>query len=209
MAGILRFNVGEVRKLYNHSMAAKEHFASARDAFEDKYHKGGKVVMQDGVEWPDAKNIDTTLIPAAICLVGDQGVYLMSNGLPPMLVEGSETKRVVAYAKGVDPRTDEEWQGVYLMSNGLPPMLVEGSETKRVVAYAKGVDPRTDEEWYRVKRDVFGGDDGVEHLPLSLFSDLMEMDDDLEIRVSITQRSIRISAEPKSKTKTKSPTQKP
>ncbi|WP_297500567.1 DUF3085 domain-containing protein [Ferrovum sp.] len=171
MAGILRFNVGEVRKLYNHSMAAKEHFASARDAFEDKYHKGGKVVMQDGVEWPDAKNIDTTLIPAAICLVGDQGVYLMSNGLPPMLVEGSETKRVVAYAKGVDPRTDEEW--------------------------------------YRVKRDVFGGDDGVEHLPLSLFSDLMEMDDDLEIRVSITQRSIRISAEPKSKTKTKSPTQKP
>ena len=171
MPGVLRFNVGEVRKLYNHSMAAKEHSASIEQSFEAKYHKGGKVVMQDDIEWPDAENIDPTLIPASLWLVGDRGVYLMSNGLPSMLVEGSQTNNVVAYAQGVDPRVDKEW--------------------------------------YRVKHDVFGGDDGVEPLPLSLFSDLMELNDDDTIKILLMPESILILAEPKAKPKAKSRTPKP
>jgi hypothetical protein len=165
MAGTLRFNVGEVRKLYNHSVVAKEHFASSEDLFEAKYHKGGQVVMCADMDWPDSKNIDTTLIPASLWLVRDRGVYLMSNGLPPMLVEGSETKRVAAYAKGADPQADEEW--------------------------------------YRVKREVFGGDDGVENLPVSIFSGMMELGDEDTIKISVSQRAIKIIAEPKKVAKAK------
>ena len=100
-------------------------------------------------------------------------------------------------------------RGVYLMSNGLPSMLVEGSQTNNVVAYAQGVDPRVDKEWYRVKHDVFGGDDGVEPLPLSLFSDLMELNDDDTIKILLMPESMLILAEPKAKPKAKSRTPKP
>lgn len=44
-------------------------------------------------------------------LVHDQGVYLMSNGLPPDK-EGLDPKNpmcFVVYAKGCDPKKDEDW----------------------------------------------------------------------------------------------------
>lgn len=59
--------------------------------------------------------------------------------------------------------------GVYLMSNGLPRDLVAGSGSERSrVAYAEGCDPTVGEfdDWYSTSRDLVGGDDFVETLPL-------------------------------------------
>jgi hypothetical protein len=58
---------------------------------------------------PDFGNVDRALVPAALYLVADQGVYLMSNGLPRLLVDEGGTP-VVAYARESDPNSgDEDW----------------------------------------------------------------------------------------------------
>lgn len=59
--------------------------------------------------------------------------------------------------------------GVYLMSNGLPRDLVAGSGSERCrIAYADGCDPTVDsfDDWYGTSRDLVGGDDFVEELPI-------------------------------------------
>lgn len=58
--------------------------------------------------------------------------------------------------------------GIYLMSNGNPPMAKD--DPNRVV-YCKQSDPTKakdgDDEWYENKRRIFGGDDGVQFIPLA------------------------------------------
>lgn len=53
--------------------------------------------------------------------------------------------------------------GVYLMSNGRPEM--KDGDKNRVV-HAHGCNPDKDDDWWNAKQDMFGGDDGVESLPL-------------------------------------------
>lgn len=52
-------------------------------------------------------------VPTEPCvqLVHDDGVYLMSNGLPPDLLDGTPDhgRRFVAYAEGCDPQRDPDW----------------------------------------------------------------------------------------------------
>lgn len=109
MGGTLTFKAGEVRRLLGHSKAAREHRPSYEDLFEPAYHKGG-VVKLDANKWPDSDNIDRLRIPAGLQLVGDQGVYLMSNGLPALLEDKSATRNIVAYALESDPRSElDDW----------------------------------------------------------------------------------------------------
>ncbi|MBY0561507.1 MAG: DUF3085 domain-containing protein [Hyphomicrobium sp.] len=59
--------------------------------------------------------------------------------------------------------------GVYLMSNG-DPMLPDPKQPKRsLVAYAHECNPETMafDDWWDAKRASFGGDDGVEFVPLA------------------------------------------
>lgn len=107
MAGTLTFKVNEVRRLVEHSKAAKKHTPSYEDLFNSAYHRGGKVVEKNG--WPDRDNIDIDKIPAGLLLVKDQGVYLLSNGSPALLVDPSATRQVVAYAKEADPTSGAEF----------------------------------------------------------------------------------------------------
>ena len=51
--------------------------------------------------------------------------------------------------------------GVYVMSN------VILKEEKPDVAYAVECDPETVEDWDAIKRATFGGDDGVEQIPIT------------------------------------------
>jgi hypothetical protein len=59
-------------------------------------------------------------------------------------------------------------QGVYLMSNGSPRDTEGGQDGRCRVAYAEGCDPNVGEfdDWYGTSRDLVGGDDFVETLPL-------------------------------------------
>lgn len=86
----LEFAAEDVARVVDHALAAKDHQTT--------------VYGQERVSG------------AAVMLVGDQGVYLMSNGLPadPLGPEQNASssgvfRRFVAYAKGCDPNKDEDF----------------------------------------------------------------------------------------------------
>ena len=58
-------------------------------------------------------------------------------------------------------------QGVYLMSNGEPRLLTKDGKSNHVV-YAEGCNPNIGEfdDWYGMSRELVGGDDFVEILPI-------------------------------------------
>lgn len=105
MAGILTFDKNEVAKLVTHAKAAKNHSPSYEDLFNAAYHRGGVVKEING--WPDRGNIDDALIPAALHLVKDQGVYLMSNGIPILPRGNGKPGSEVAYAREASPTVME------------------------------------------------------------------------------------------------------
>lgn len=99
----LSFNKADVQKLIDHAKAASKH----RLPYGKKKEKPG------------------------LMLVGDQGIYLMSSGIPHLPKDG-------------------------------------GKPEESFVVYPKQCDPTKMEfdEWWEAKRAAFGGDDGVEFLPL-------------------------------------------
>lgn len=94
-------------------------------------------------EWSMGYSSNTPPAPA-LFLVGDEGVYLMSNGKPGL------PKDEEAAAKQAD---GEEFFSCK-------------------VAYAKGFDPEKDDDYYENKRRIFGGDDGAETLMVTDFEPL-------------------------------------
>lgn len=101
MAGTLTFDKNEVAKRVAHAKAAKTHSPSCEDLFNAAYHRGGVVREKNG--WPDSSNIDKALIPAALHLVKDQGVYLLSNGLPILPKSDGKPGSEVVYAREASP----------------------------------------------------------------------------------------------------------
>lgn len=59
--------------------------------------------------------------------------------------------------------------GVYLMSTGLPMLPNPLKNSAHQVVYAKGCNPDEDpfDCWWNLKRRTFGGDDGVDFLPMT------------------------------------------
>ena len=82
--------------------------ANSEDLFNPLIHNNGIVVDNGGLtqdhpdfSFPSSKNIDCSKLEKKLWLVKDSGVYLMSNA--------THTPAIVAYAKGCNPRTDEDW----------------------------------------------------------------------------------------------------
>lgn len=98
----------------------------------------------------------------ALLLVGDQGVYLMSNAVPNLMADGTvakspdqKGKRYVVYAEGINPEVDEF------------------------------------DDWWELKRATFGGDDGAEQLPLSSFQTILpQLKPGQPLVLEITPKSI-------------------
>ncbi|ARJ66121.1 hypothetical protein WV31_10825 [Magnetospirillum sp. ME-1] len=88
-------------------------------------------------------------------------------------------------------------QGIYLMSNGNPRQMADGSiggegvEGRSKVAYAEGCDPDKDAEWWDNARDLVGGDDFAETLPLAMFAGLEDCPE-ATFCLKFTERDIRI-----------------
>ena len=104
---LLRFKKSEVQVLLDHAKSATSHrepYSSDRNA------------------------------PPASLLVGDDGIYLMSNGLPTLLADGTtrsasaDSKACIVYAEECNPE---------------------------MMAF---------DDWWEAKNESFGGDDGVESL---------------------------------------------
>lgn len=79
---VLEFDAAEVKRIVAHALTAKEH----RSSYGEKDNPGPRL-------W----------------LVGDHGVYLMSNGKggDKVSAEDEPTKLFVSYAKGINPDKDD------------------------------------------------------------------------------------------------------
>ena len=94
----LRFAGEGVARILAHAIESKQH----RATYEEAYKQLGK-------DWFDGKLSAEVLqdkIPAGLTLVHDQGIYLMSNGLPRQLEVAESEKSVVVYAEGCVPDND-------------------------------------------------------------------------------------------------------
>lgn len=109
----LHFDRALVERLLAHAEAAATHSPTLDQLSSPAYQKV-RVIGRI----PTLDDIDDTRIPAGLMLVGDQGVYLMSNG-NPCLPDPTGAPNLVAYAKEADPRgSSSDWYAVKRASFG-------------------------------------------------------------------------------------------
>lgn len=111
---ILEFSAAEVAVLLEHSKRCTTHLPSFEQLYDPKYRIDGKVPA-DG-DSPTSDDVDLSRVPWGLSLVADDGVYLISNGLPRDIVapdpRNAEYGRSrVVYAKGINPEQEvfETW----------------------------------------------------------------------------------------------------
>lgn len=107
----LHFESALVERLLTHATNAPEHRPTFDQMCDGQFRRDGKSFDFDGssADLPTSEDVDATKIPAGVWLVGDSGIYLMSNGAPPLLVDGAGPSHVVAYAAECDPRGGGDW----------------------------------------------------------------------------------------------------
>ncbi len=99
----------------------------------------------------------------AIWLAGDQGVYLVSNGMP----------------------------GLPLIQEGRPPLAGQ-----QFVVYAEGISP-SDPGWWSQKSIHFGGEEGVDAIPLSEVQALLKAANETHkwLTIDVDESSFTLSLE--------------
>lgn len=145
------FEVSKVKELLEDSINASERRPTYSQLFSGEYDKDGLAPV-GADEWPDSDRIDSTKIPAGLMLVGDCGVYLMSNNQHCKKVEGSDSLPV-AYAKGTDPSLNDDYDVV----------------KRRLFGGDDGVE-FIDAEW--IKETI---DEGAKRLIINLNADAVEI----------------------------------
>ena len=93
----LRFDIEVVKKLHEHAKACERHRLSF--AGQDRLYG------EDGNDEPQEDKEKAA--PAVLHLAKDDGIYLMSSGLPGL--KGDDGKSMVCYAKGFDPRINDNY----------------------------------------------------------------------------------------------------
>jgi hypothetical protein len=97
---ILIFDLDGMRRLWEHAKSCQIHWAAENQVTVADYLKPGETLPECGIAGAD--QIDQEKVPAGLVLVHDEGVYLMSNGLPE-LPQGQN----VVYAAGFGPHDDD------------------------------------------------------------------------------------------------------
>lgn len=85
-------------------------------------------------------------------------------------------------------------RGVYLMSPGIPHLERPGAPERSFVAYAEGTHPKKDEAWWDVARELAGGDDFVEDVPLEMVAPALERADLTAFSIVLTNTQIKFDA---------------
>lgn len=96
MPATLKFPADIVRTLLAHAFAAPGHELS----FEQRAARYGRKKMFERQPGEERHG------KPGLWLVKDDGIYLMSNGIPALLIEDDKPDHVCAYAKGYDPHVD-------------------------------------------------------------------------------------------------------
>nr|WP_240906610.1 DUF3085 domain-containing protein [Komagataeibacter xylinus] len=103
----LHFDHALAARLLAHAQAASEHSPTYDQLVEPVFLKAGVSSRH-----PIGADVDRTKIPAGLMLVGDHGVYLMSNGYPGFS-DAEGQANLVAYTVEADPRTcPDDWYDV-------------------------------------------------------------------------------------------------
>lgn len=98
----ITFNKQTVHELLTNSENATERRPNLDQLFDPALRKDGKTPQLSGDSWPTEEDLKPNIIPAGLWLVGDQGVYLMSN---ETLTDNN--KPTVTYANEINPHTLE------------------------------------------------------------------------------------------------------
>ncbi|HGW2943519.1 TPA: DUF3085 domain-containing protein [Citrobacter freundii] len=114
---VLTFKIHDVKKLIEELDAASSFSPLTDDLFNPEMYSDGIVRDKNGrteqeaekhggMFWPSEDFIDQSKVKPALILVGDHGVYLITNAK----ADGSPSSRgTVAYAKGCNPRLDDDF----------------------------------------------------------------------------------------------------
>lgn len=114
---ILKFKTKDVLKLVNELELASSFSPTIEDLFNAALYPDGIVRDEQGRTeseaenagdffWPSASKIDPEKVQPSLSLVGDHGVYLMTNAK----LEGTPSSRgTVVYAEGCNPDLDEDF----------------------------------------------------------------------------------------------------
>ena len=107
----MHFDLALVQRLLDHSLAATERSPSLEQLYDGRFRRDGKDADLDNLSagsFPTADDVDPARIPPGLWLVGDQGIYLMSNGRPSLLVDPADTRHVTAQAAETSPAADPD-----------------------------------------------------------------------------------------------------
>ncbi|WP_379962661.1 DUF3085 domain-containing protein (plasmid) [Edwardsiella ictaluri] len=114
---VLTFKIHDVKKLIEELDAASNFSPSVDDLFNPEMYsdgivrdKNGRTELEaekhSGMFWPSENFIDQSKVKPVLILVGDHGVYLITNAK----ADGSPSSRgTVAYAKGCNPGLDDDF----------------------------------------------------------------------------------------------------
>ncbi|WP_427047232.1 DUF3085 domain-containing protein [Halomonas casei] len=108
----LSFKISDIKNMAEHARAAKEHRACLDQHFDENLwkeeFKKRKVSDDEVFSELNGSHLDGDKIPAGFWLVKDQGVYLMSNGLPVDKAPDGKGMNI-SHAKGLKPGVDVDW----------------------------------------------------------------------------------------------------
>ena len=107
----LHFDLAVTQRLLDHSKAATERSPTCDQLYEGRFRRDGKDADLDNLSadnFPTAEDVDPAKIPPGLWLVGDQGIYLMSNGQPSLRPEVGDSLNIVSHAPEADPRVNPE-----------------------------------------------------------------------------------------------------
>ncbi|MBS1063615.1 DUF3085 domain-containing protein [Gluconobacter wancherniae] len=96
---IVTFDRALIERLLAHAEAASERRVALTQLFDKSLRKPGHGAR----EWGLQEDVDPTKIPAGLWLVGDHGIYMMSNGLPLLPSDDGQKPNLCAYAREADP----------------------------------------------------------------------------------------------------------
>ena len=109
----MHFAAPDVRTLLAHSEAAAERAPTMEQLFEGKLRHDGKDIDPAGLkpeDWPVQADVDPAKVPAGLWLVGDQGVYFLSNGRPRLPPSPGASGNAVARSEETDSaRNPDSW----------------------------------------------------------------------------------------------------
>ncbi|HFZ8522823.1 DUF3085 domain-containing protein [Aeromonas caviae] len=111
---IISFKIQEVKKLVDELKAAQAYSVTTEDLFNPAMYPDGVPRDEQGrskqeageLFWPSSNRIDQSKVKPVLMLVGDHGLYLITNAK----AEGSPASRgTVIYAAGCNPELDADF----------------------------------------------------------------------------------------------------